>query len=106
MGLQVNWDKYQADYTCSHEILGQTFTSKLDHFFWSPLLRNSVTECGVLHLPGNLSDHCPIYCNLDSLVAQESQPSQGNQKVKPRWHKASLEENANYKYTLDEKLSL
>ena len=35
----------------------------VDHFLWN---NNSTKDAkNVLHLPGNLSDHSPIYCETD-----------------------------------------
>ena len=44
LGLQKSWDNFEADYTCTHEILGHTSTSLLDHFFWSHDSKNSVMD--------------------------------------------------------------
>ena len=33
LGLLKSWDKFHADFTCTHDLQGQTFTSLLDHFF-------------------------------------------------------------------------
>ena len=41
LGFHVAWDQFDADFTCSHEVLGQTFTSLLDHFFWNTEFRPS-----------------------------------------------------------------
>ena len=63
--LQKSWDKYDVDYTHAYDIDGKTFTSTLDHFLWSENLTNSIRDAGVLHLPTNTSDHCPIFCKID-----------------------------------------
>ena len=65
MRLISSWDKFDVDSTTTFEHIGQTFTSKLDHFFWSIMLDNLVSDAGVLHLPDNNSDHSPIYCIND-----------------------------------------
>ena len=61
LGLNTAWDQHDVDFTCFHELLGQTYTSTIDHFFWNSRFDSCVTTAGVLHLPDNKSDHCPIY---------------------------------------------
>ena len=71
LGLHGAWEQFEADFTCAHEMLEQTFTSTLDHFFWNTVFGSSVMDAGVLHLPGNMSDHSPIYCTFDASLIQE-----------------------------------
>ena len=71
LGLQRSWDQFEVDFSCTHYLLGQTFTSLLDHFFWNSDFSSSVTDAGVLHLPGNMSDHSPIFCTFDFSLVQE-----------------------------------
>ena len=66
LGLQKSWDSFAADYSCTHELLGNTFTSLLDHFFWDFEFSSLVRDSGVLHLPDNNSDHSPVYCIFDA----------------------------------------
>ena len=81
LGLSTAWDRFEADFTCAHEMLGQTFTSTLDHFFWNPVFSESVIDAGVLHLPGNMSDHNPIFCSFDVSLIKEVSAEQ--KKPKP-----------------------
>ena len=53
VGLLSAWDRFDIDFTATHELLGQTFTSILDHFFWSSNLNSSVVDAGVMYLPDN-----------------------------------------------------
>ena len=46
LGFLGSWNQFEADFTCTHELLGQTFTCLLDHFFWNTVLANSVTDAG------------------------------------------------------------
>ena len=106
LGLLEAWDQFTTDFTCTHEMLGQTFTSTLDHFFWNPVFCTSVIDAGVLHLPGNMSDHSPIYCTFDASLIQENLAEQKRAKPRPSWKRASPEEKSNFKLLLEESLSL
>ena len=57
LGLSKSWDSFNIDFTCCHELAGVSHTSILDHFFWSRILGEAVTDAGVLHVPDNKSDH-------------------------------------------------
>ena len=67
--MDKSWDRFEVDFTCCQDMLGATHTAILDHFFWNEALGDSVTDAGVIHLPDNKSDHCPVYCvlNLESI---------------------------------------
>ena len=105
VGLLTAWDLFEADFTCFHELLGNTFTSKLDHFFWNSMFGKYVLDAGVLHLPENKSDHCPIYCTFDSSIVQEQSSKPNRVKPRPSWKRASCEEKMLYKSNLEDKLS-
>ena len=105
LGLLVAWDKFEADFSCSHELLGQTFTSLLDHFFWDNRFSQSVTDAGVLHLPGNMSDHQPIYCTFNTTLIEEQLQQPSAAKPRPYWSKASSEQKYVYKITLEQRLA-
>ena len=106
LGLQSAWDRFDIDYTAVHEMLGQTFTSTLDHFAWSELLDSSVVDAGVLHLPDNKSDHSPIYCtvNMSSIEHDFSQPKPS--KPRPSWMRSTCEQKLEYKSLLEERLAM
>ena len=63
--LEKSWEKYPIDYTHTFERDDQTYTSTLDHFFWSESISHQVVEADVLHLLNNISDHSPVYCKVD-----------------------------------------
>ena len=55
---------WSSDFTHVYDINDVSHTSNIDHCIWSGDLREHITDAGVLHLTTNLSDHCPIYCQL------------------------------------------
>ena len=79
-----------------HEIQGQTYTSKLDHFFWNEGLSYKIKDAGVFNSPDNLSDHCPVYC----VIKYENNGLNPNElfhpagTLKPYWKKASSEKKS------------
>jgi hypothetical protein len=105
LNIHKSWDKFFIDFTHANDMNGTTYTSVIDHFFWSEATDSSVVEADVLHLPNNLSDHCPIYCKLSLEI---NEPVKGvcqyQGKTKPCWNKATIEERLNYNYDLEEKL--
>ena len=94
--LLAAWDRFQVDFTCVHEVAGQSHVSKIDHFFWSESLDNNVEDAGVIHHEDNTSDHNPIYCVLNSLEIEEETTEAKKAKPKPNWKKASPEEKVEY----------
>ena len=58
--LVSSWDRFEIDFTHSSEVNNISFTSKIDHFFWSKATAAKVIDAGVIHLPCNLSDHNPL----------------------------------------------
>ena len=105
LGLHQAWDQYVVDFTCCHDMLGQTFTSTLDHFFWNHVFCTSIIDAGVLHLPGNMSDHSPIYCTFDASLIKEESAEQKRGKPRPSWKRATTEEKSNFKLMLEDNLS-
>ena len=63
--LQRSWEKHSVDFTHAYDIDNKTYTSTIDHFFWSENLSTNIRDAGVLHVPSNTSDHCPIFCIVD-----------------------------------------
>ena len=63
--FETSWDKYLIDFTHVFHREEHTYTSTLDHFFWSERISCNVVAADVLHLPNNTFDHCPIYCSVD-----------------------------------------
>ena len=106
LGLHQGWDRFDIDYTAAHDMLGQTFTSTLDHFIWSPSLDQSVLDAGVLHLPDNKSDHSPIYCKISFSSIQQTFSVPKTSQAKPSWKRANLEQKSEYRDKLSARLSL
>ena len=107
LDIEKSWNKFSVDYTHANEINGITHTSIIDHFFLSKTVSNSIKDAGVLHIPENLSDHCPIYCKIAAEINTHSEENKNPYQIlesKPKWQKASSEEKSNYKHALDEKL--
>ena len=50
----------------SYQEMGNgTHTSTVNHIFWNEGCHESIIDAGVVHIPENTSDHCPIYCVVD-----------------------------------------
>ena len=62
--LTKAWERFEVDFTHTNDVDNITHVSTIDHFFWNKSLDSNIIEAGVLHLPGNLSDHSPIYCTI------------------------------------------
>ena len=105
LSLELAWDKFSVDFTATHEMLGQTFISTLDHFAWSEQVGGSVTDGGVLHLPDNQSDHCPIYCTVDLPSIQHNSSAPRPSRSRPSWRKATDQQKNEYRNILEEKLA-
>ena len=105
LGLCTAWETYDVDFTHACELNGITHVSTIDHFFWNTDLSEHISDCGVLHLPENLSDHCPIYCVVDIKGIQSTQSDQLPPKNKPSWKKASKENRINFHNILLDKLN-
>ena len=96
--LNKAWDNFEIDFTMCHEMDGSTFTSKIDHFFWSQGLNDVILDAGVLHLCDNMSDHSPIYCVLnveDNSEAVSISENIKQSKPKPCW-KSSTQLNKDH----------
>jgi hypothetical protein len=105
LGLHSAWNKFEIDYTAVHEMLGQTFTSTLDHFAWSESLESSVVDAGVLHLPDNKSDHSPIFCTVNMSAIQHHFSEPKPSKPRPSWKRATDLQKLEYKSMLEERLA-
>ena len=105
-GLVKSWENYSVDHTHTFEQDGKTYTSTLDHIFWSENMSEHIQEADVLYLPGNLSDHNPIFCKV-SIGDVAAKNIQDRQEKTPRvlLKKASDEEKANYESLLSSRLA-
>ena len=105
--FEKSWDKYPIDFTHVFEREEHTYTSTLDHFFWSEGISCNVVAADVLHLPNNTSDHCPMYCIVDiKTLSPKKRVLTTQQQSNPSWKRATVEQRASYKTTLENKLQL
>ena len=92
-GRMSSWDKFGADFSHVHELNGVSHLSLIDHFFWNVSINDQISECGVLHLVENSSDHCPIYCKLNvDLIPKINVKAAHPSNPKPSWKRASNDE--------------
>ena len=103
--LISSWNRFDIDFTATFELLGQTFTSTLDHFFWNLGLDNCLEDAGVLHLPDNKSDHSPVYCILNTSALQPDTSVPKKSKPRPSWKRSSLDQKADYRSQLEMQIS-
>lgn len=104
LNLCKSWEKYSVDFTHVFSKDDVSYTSTIDHFFWSQQLENSIEMAGVLHDIENTSDHLPIYTRLkcnniitDSKIDRVFKP-------KPSWKNASDTERITFNCMLEQKL--
>ena len=102
--LTRSWHMFHANYTHVIDIEGKTFTSLIDHFHWSIGIDNCVEDAGVLYLPQNTSDHCPIYCVLKIDGLHTCSKNVVVNQAKPCWKKASEEQKNRFKMKLEDNL--
>ena len=108
LNLVKSWDKFNIDFTHVHEAGGQTFVSKIDHFFWNQGFSDNVSDAGVLHLVDNMSDHEVIYCVADTDGFEEVSLQKGEAKTtgsKPSWSRATPEQRTNFTEDLQQRLA-
>ena len=105
LGLIKAWDLFDIDFTCCHELLGASHVSILDHFFWSENLGEYVKDAGVIHLPDNRSDHCPVFCVLELQHNEKNEPQMAQQKPRPSWKKSKQDQKDSFKTELEDRLS-
>ena len=98
------WDKFEVDFTLTHENNGKSIISTIDHFAWNEEFDSSISECGVLHSADNDSDHSPIYCVIENeqINTCSLKPIVG--KEKPSWRKAEQDQKINFKDDLQARL--
>ena len=68
---------------------------------WSRNIEENIIEGGVLYLPINFSDHCPIFCHLrvSELKKLCEKPNTSDQK--PAWENASDEQKQKFHNTIE-----
>ena len=103
--FEKSWDKYPIAFTQVFEPEEYTYTST--HFFWSDGISCNVVVANVLHLPNNTSDNCPIYCIVDiKTMPPKKRILTNQQQSNPSWKRATDEQKANFKTTLENKPQL
>ena len=102
--LMKTWDNFEIEFTCMHEANNVTSTSTIDHFFYNEAAADSIVDAGVLSIPENSSDHCPIYCVIDAAEVPTKHTKTIDSKPRPSWKKAEQEEKENYHNLLKVKL--
>ena len=104
--FKIGWNKFPVDFTHVCEKDESSYTSTIDHFIWSENMDDSITDSGVLHLPNNFSDHCPIFCKIKvnglKLLADAVKP---NYKPKPSWNTTSPDQKSNFSDKLEQALT-
>ena len=103
-GLGKSWEKYEVDFTCCHEMNGVAHVCTIDHFFWNEAMNDLVEDAGVLHLVDNQSDHCPIYCVLNTAGFETVSQKRKISPPKPSWKKATQQQKDKFKTNLEEQL--
>ena len=69
--METAWETFEVDYTHEFENNDTTYTSTIDHILWNQNMKSSISDCNVLHLINNTSDHSPIYCDLNKEISSE-----------------------------------
>ena len=107
LNLDNSWENFEADFSHVHELNGVTYVSLLDHFMWNMSLGELVSDCGVLHILENTSDHSPIFCDLTVEDVVNPLPSSNPVKSspKPSWKLATNDEKESFKAILSDNLN-
>ena len=91
--LKASWDIFKADFSHISDVNEECTVSPIDHYFWNDTVTDLVSECGILHLMENNSDHCPIYCKMVvDTVVKDVEDEFKRHGSKPSWKRASNEE--------------
>ena len=88
----------------SLKIFYQSSTSTIDHFFWSERTASNIENLDVLHLLGNTSDQCPIYCSLKINISPSRRTPPIIKKRKLSWKGATDIQKDSYKTTSEQHL--
>ena len=102
--LTAVWNIYDVDFTHSHETNGVTSTSVIDDVFINESGLSSLVDAGVLHIPEDASDHCPVYCVLDTNGLKVEKTKAQITNPRPSWKRAEPEEKGNFVNILRVKL--
>ena len=98
LGMGKSWEKFAADFTHMTEREGVTHTSIIDHFFWNHEHEKNVIDAGVIHIPENMSDHCPIFCRFKMTKSSAQKQETAHEVImRPSWKYASEKQKADYR---------
>ena len=93
-GMCKSWDDFPVKFTHVMEKDGTTYTSTIDHFMWNKSFADQVDDAGVINLPENMSDHCPIFCEFRlPSFGEEINETKSKPKI-PSWYHAKEDERA------------
>ena len=98
------WDRFPIDFTHYQEVGDVTHTSTVDHIVWNEASENMVDEAGVVHIPENTSDHCPVFCVVNVGQVSSNAPAITPHVAKPSWKKATAEQKHQYTNNLEANL--
>ena len=105
--FELAWNTFKVDFTHEFELEGTTFTSTLDHVIWNSNFSKNVLDAGVLHSPGNTSDHSSINCSIKRTCTPEKNILENNNAKDGVSTKMLGEEDwKRFSYELDHKLQL
>ena len=100
------WDNFQIDFTHYQETGNVTHISTVDHIFWNDACNDKIVDAGVVHVPENASDHCPVYCVVDiGQIPPEDHQNTKPSPPKPCWKKASQDQKNQFSVSLETELS-
>jgi hypothetical protein len=100
------WDNFHVDFTHFQDNGDVTHTSTVDQIFWNEAV-DKVIDAGVIHIPENLSDHCPVYCVVDiGTIPLCDNPGPRPTPPKPNWKRATPDQKLLFKTELENALSV
>ena len=108
MNVCKSWEKYEINFTHASELNDTLRVSTIDHFFWNSMPNEFIMEAGVLHLPDNLSNHSPVFCNIKTQIINKhpSSPCPVKTNAPPCWKMATDTQKLDYCNELHRKLQI
>ena len=67
LNLYCAWKRFEIDFTHVSELNDKSYSSTIDHLFWSENMCDLVSDAGVIHSVDNPSDHSPVYCVIENI---------------------------------------
>ena len=108
----VIWNWFQCDFTYSQSQVRnnrhRVYYSTIDHFIVSENILDECINATPIHLAENLSNHDPIFMEMQLIVENNTFPTEEKSinKRKPAWNKAKDENIAAYLNELQARLSV